>query len=140
MKHIFITFPSFAYQFITRSKSTKKILGRRGLNFSNSLADFEEVIFFMQYITYNSRCNNMFKVNMEMDIYQSCQKQSLEVLCKKGVLKLSQNSQKNTCAGVQRYQKDTAAQVFSCEFCEIFQFNLLWNTSGRLLNMQQAAR
>ena len=45
-------------------------------------------------------------------------------------LEISQNWQENTCAtvsfliklqalGVQLYQKDTVAQVFSCEFCEI---------------------
>ena len=43
-------------------------------------------------------------------------------------LKISQNSQENTCARVSFLQsevcnfitKDTLAQVFSCEFCEIF--------------------
>ena len=50
---------------------------------------------------------------------------------KKGVPKISQNSQENTCARVAfliKLQADacnfikkvTLAQVFSCEFCEIF--------------------
>ena len=53
------------------------------------------------------------------------------VLLKKGFLKTSQNSQENTCARVfflkscklEAYifiKKKTQAQVFSCEFCEIF--------------------
>ena len=52
---------------------------------------------------------------------------SLEVLCKKGVLIISQNSQENTCARVLQLgeacnfiKKETLAQVCSCEFCEIF--------------------
>ena len=38
------------------------------------------------------------------------------------LLKISQISQENTCAGVsfQLYQKETPAQVFSREICEIF--------------------
>ena len=47
---------------------------------------------------------------------------------KKGVLKISQNSQENTCASVSFLimlrldafiKKETLAQLFSCEFCEI---------------------
>ena len=37
-------------------------------------------------------------------------------------LKISQTSQENTCARVsflKKLQKETLAQVFSCEFCEI---------------------
>ena len=41
-----------------------------------------------------------------------------EVFCKKGVLKISQNSQENTCPRASFLE--TLAQVFSCEFCEIF--------------------
>ena len=51
------------------------------------------------------------------------------VFCKKGVFKSSQNSQENTCASVSflikflknklLFKKQTLAQVFSCEFCEI---------------------
>ena len=50
-----------------------------------------------------------------------------EVFCKKVFLKFSQNSQENTCARVsflikfnKVVKKETLAQVFSCEFCEIF--------------------
>ena len=42
---------------------------------------------------------------------------------KKVFLKISQNSQENTCARGLRpatlFKKETLAQVFSCEFCEI---------------------
>ena len=34
-------------------------------------------------------------------------------------LEISQNSQENTCARVSFLLKETLAQVFSCEFCEI---------------------
>ena len=43
---------------------------------------------------------------------------------KKVFLEISQNSQENTCASL-FFKKETLAQVFSCEFCEISQ-----NTSG----------
>ena len=52
---------------------------------------------------------------------------------RKVFLEISQNSQGNTCAGVSfltcnLIKKETLAQVFSCEFCEISK-----NISGRLL-------
>ena len=47
-----------------------------------------------------------------------------EVFCKKGILKISQNLQENTCATVSfeacnLIKKENLAQVFSCEYCEI---------------------
>ena len=42
-----------------------------------------------------------------------------EVFCKKGFLKISQNSQENTCTGVSFYESHRF-QVSSCAFCEIF--------------------
>ena len=46
------------------------------------------------------------------------------VLCKKLFLEISQNSQEKTCARVsflmKFIKKETLAQVFSYEFCEIF--------------------
>ena len=43
-----------------------------------------------------------------------------DVLCKKVFLEISQNSQKNTCAQACNFiKKETLAQVFSCEFCQI---------------------
>ena len=46
------------------------------------------------------------------------------VLWKKVFLKISQNSQENTCAGARPAtlltKKLWLAQVFSCEFCEVF--------------------
>ena len=39
---------------------------------------------------------------------------------KKFFLKIFQNSQENTCASsLQLYLKNTLAQVFSCEFCDL---------------------
>ena len=61
-------------------------------------------------------------------------------------LKMSQNSQKNTCNKVNKppacnfITKETLTQVISCEFCEIFQKNFfIKNTSdgyfkARLIN------
>ena len=49
-----------------------------------------------------------------------------EVIYKKVFLKISQNLQENTYVGLyfliklQVIKKETPAQVFSCEFCEIF--------------------
>ena len=54
-----------------------------------------------------------------------------DVFCEKGVLKNSQNSQENTCARVsfsiklQALGLETLAQVFSCEFLEMFKNNFL---------------
>ena len=59
------------------------------------------------------------------------QKESLRGVCKKSVLKISQNLQENTCVRVSFLiklqaeacnfiEKETLAQVFSCEFWEIF--------------------
>ena len=63
------------------------------------------------------------------------------VLRKKVFLKILQNSQENTCARVSFLiklqanfiEKETPAQLFSCEFCEIFKKTFLKNTSERLL-------
>ena len=57
-------------------------------------------------------------------------------------LHFSQNSQESTRAKVSSLikfqacnfiQKETLAQVFSCEYCEISKNNFLLNTSERLL-------
>ena len=62
-------------------------------------------------------------------------------------LKISQNSQENTCAtvsfliklqvwGQQVYQKETLAQVFSGEFCEVLKtpyemgYHIIWESNG----------
>ena len=63
---------------------------------------------------------------------------------KKVFLEISQNSQKNTCATVSFLiklqaeacnfiKKETLAQAFSGEFCEISKNTFLLNTSERLL-------
>ena len=47
------------------------------------------------------------------------------MFCKKGVLRISQNSEENTCARMSFLKacnfikKETLAHVFLCEFCEI---------------------
>ena len=62
-----------------------------------------------------------------------------EVLSKKGFLEISQNSQENTCAKdsfliklqgqtCTFIKKETLAQVFSCEFCEISKNTFLYRT------------
>ena len=52
------------------------------------------------------------------------QKQPPEVFFKKVFLKISQNSQENTCTKVAEacnsIKKEALAQVLSCEFCETF--------------------
>ena len=59
-----------------------------------------------------------------------CRSSRPEVFCKKSVLGIFANSQENACARIiffnkvaglsqQLYKKETPAQVFSCEFCEI---------------------
>ena len=62
-------------------------------------------------------------------LFSYLQKQPLDVFIKIDVLKILQNSQENTCARVSFLiklqacnfiKKETLAQVFSCEFCEIF--------------------
>ena len=48
---------------------------------------------------------------------------------KKVFWEISQNSQENTCAGasflIKLIKKETLAQVFSCEFCEIYKNTFL---------------
>ena len=65
------------------------------------------------------------------------QKQPPEVFYekrKKVFLKISQISQENTCARVSFFIKETLAQMFSCEFCEIskntFFTEHLWMTAA----------
>ena len=65
----------------------------------------------------------------------------LEVFCKKLFLEISQNSQENACAKVSFLiklqvqawassciKKETQAQVFSCEFCEISKNTFFYRT------------
>ena len=75
----------------------------------------------------------------------SKQKQSLEVFCKIGALRnfakftgkhLCQSIFFNKVAGLRLetlFLKKDSGTVFSCEFCEISENNLLQNTSERLL-------
>ena len=72
--------------------------------------------------------------NLLLYFYENKQKQPPEVIYKKRVLKnlnsvekmflkISQNLQESTCARVSFFnfiKKEALAQVFSCEFCEIF--------------------
>ena len=65
----------------------------------------------------------------------------LRCYVEKVFLEISQNSQENTSARdsflikLQAYfiEKESLAQVFSCEFCEIFMNTFYQNTSGQLL-------
>ena len=60
---------------------------------------------------------------------KSIQKKPPEVF-----LKTSQSShEKNLCQSLFFNKKETLAQVFSCEFCDIFKNTFLQNNSGRLL-------
>ena len=67
------------------------------------------------------------------------QKQSLEVLCKKGVFKNFENfTGKQLCRGLffnkvagaacSFIKKETLAQAFSCKFCEIFKNTFFYRT------------
>ena len=47
---------------------------------------------------------------------------------KNAFLKISQYSQKNTCVRVSFYCKETPAQVFSCEYSEIFKNRFFYRT------------
>ena len=77
-------------------------------------------------------------------VYIKIQKQPQEVSCKKKVfLESSRNSQENSCprasfliklhVACNFIKKEALAQVFSCEFCEIFKNTFSQNTSGQLL-------
>ena len=46
----------------------------------------------------------------------------------------------NKVEGLQRFKKETLAQVFSCEFCEIYKSNLFTNTSGFPVNFAKSVR
>ena len=50
------------------------------------------------------------------------------VLWKKMLLEISQNSQENTCARASFIKKETLAQVFSSEFCEISKNTFFYRT------------
>ena len=85
-----------------------------------------------------------------MHILQSCRSSHPEVFCKKVISEISQNSQQNTfdrvsflikweaCArvsflklqasGLQPYEKETLALVFSCEFCKISKNTFYYRT------------
>ena len=53
-------------------------------------------------------------------LFQLSQKQSPEVFCKRRFLKISQQNLQETSVLESLFNKDTAAQAFSREFCEIF--------------------
>ena len=94
-----------------------------------------------------------FPTSETMEIFAS-EAATRGVLCKKVFLQISQNSQENTCARVsflikfkkrdikknllkkskKSIKKETLAQVFSCEFCEVskntFFTEQLWTTAS----------
>ena len=58
------------------------------------------------------------------------------VLWKKMLLEISQNSQENTCATASFIKKETLAQVFSSEFCEISKnISGSWGSSQNFINL-----
>ena len=63
-----------------------------------------------------------------------CKSSRPEVFCKKDVLRTSQNLQENTRVYSDRpkacdlVKKETPAQVFFCEFCEIFKNTFFYRT------------
>ena len=88
----------------------------------------------MIIIRKNTTTTNLQKITHEKEIVssKSIKREAVAKRCsvKKVFLKISQNSQENTCArvsfliklqawGLQLFEKETLAQVLSCEFCEI---------------------
>ena len=83
--------------------------------------------------------NSAFEKGSFRRIHQRC---SIEILQKQVFFKFSQNSQENTCARVSFLEqlqalgnfvkKETLAQVFSYEFCEIFKNTFLQKTASVL--------
>ena len=74
---------------------------------------------------------NLFKISICSKSEAAAQRNSI----KKVFLKNSQNSQETTCARVSfliKIKKETLAQVFSYEFCEISKNTFLQYTSERL--------
>ena len=62
------------------------------------------------------------KYPMGFKVFFTLQKQSSEVFCKKGINKKSISESCNFI------KKETLAQVFSCEFCEIFKNTFYYRT------------
>ena len=54
-----------------------------------------------------------------MQFDETAEAATIDAVWKKVFLEISQNSQENTCAGVNFIKKETLAPVFSSEFCEI---------------------
>ena len=81
---------------------------------------------FIQFI-YKEKSGAVTKFKL---VYKKPETATADVLQKTMFLKISQNSQGNTCARV----SETQAQVFSCEFCEIFNNTFftehLWTTAS----------
>ena len=75
-------------------------------------------------------------VQLQLSIFKS---NHAEVFCNKGLLKISENSQENTCTRVSFLRKlqssacnfikqESRTQVFSCEICETFKKTFLYRT------------
>ena len=90
-------------------------------------AERTEFIFFMSHVT------------TDLPVSRQCSEAVVQrCYGKKMLLKISQNSQENTCGslffnkvlswGLQLYKKVTLAQVFSCKFCEISKNNFFKRT------------
>ena len=100
---------------------------------ANALLRFLKILQFEKYVIVDAG-SKRFAAKLKV------QKQPPEEFYgKKLFLKISQNSQENTCARVffnkvagdacNFIEKETLAQLFSCEFCEISKNTFLQNTS-----------
>ena len=66
--------------------------------------------------------NYMFKIDIKKEAFaQTCS-------VKKVFLEISQNSQESTCDVCNFIKKETLAQMFSCEFCEILKNTFFYRT------------
>ena len=111
------------------------------LSKTKSYSKILKLQFYLQWALRNVSCN--FCKTPKVVLIKSNshhQKQPPEMFFKKGALKISLNSQENSCARdsflimfliINVIKKETLAQVFSCEFCEIFNNTFFsQNTSG----------
>ena len=92
---------------------------------STKKIDFEKINNMKKYV---------FKVNNRNNKTRCYRSSHWRCSVKKVFLKILQNSQENTGDTCNFIKKETLAQVFSCEFCEIFKNTLFtghpWTTAS----------
>ena len=83
------------------------------------------------------KCSLIYVVLKSRHILEKSEAVVQSCFVKKVFLEVSQNSQKNTCARVSFFcnftKKETLAQVFSCELCEISENTFSYRTPWWLL-------